>query len=144
MSWLNNGIYRYKYRSHASVCALWTLIVMWASQYQCSLSMNTVQMTGNVWKNSCLIGITVDAVHLLALHKVVQQQFLGEVGTFITCKCQVSPGYCMLKTIKFSFFSQSYSRNMKKWNIFEIYGITFNWLLMLQLTSSIKSHNYLP
>jgi len=41
---------------------------------------------------------------LFELPKVVHQEFVGEVGTFIFCWCQVSSGWHVPKIIKICLF----------------------------------------
>jgi len=39
-----------------------------------------------------------------AVPKALRQQFVGDVGKFLTLQCQVSSGCCIPKVIKISWF----------------------------------------
>jgi len=62
---------------------------MWASQWHyCLWVMNNGGICGNLARHSCRILFN----NHYALHRVVWQQFIGEVGKYITFQCWVSSG----------------------------------------------------
>jgi len=64
--------------------------------------MNIVGMFGHFKKVSCFITITSYIVYksVFTLHKVEQQQFIGEMCKSVIFWCQVSSGGCVTKIIK--------------------------------------------
>ena len=68
-------------------------------------------MFGNLWKISCLIETDVEYCWkkiIFALPKVVRQQFVGEVGKFVTFWCQVFWGCCIPKIVKIDWFWRNF------------------------------------